>query len=137
MGQILNFQKSAIFSKRVDNNTEDQIKSFFSVPYLLPNTMHLGHPMIFNHRDITKAYEFIINKFMAKLTTIKAYVKPCWETHLYQIYSCIHSYIYYMSTVLFSKTFVDLSKKRLLWKSLMPLLEYFSGQVSKITTLGR
>lgn len=34
--------------------------------------MHLGHPIIFNHKDRNKAYEFIINKFRTKLTTVKA-----------------------------------------------------------------
>jgi hypothetical protein len=31
--------------------------------------LHLDHPIIFNHNDRNKAYEFIINKFRAKLTT--------------------------------------------------------------------
>jgi hypothetical protein len=42
------------------------------VPDLAPNAIYLGHPIIFNHNDRTKAYEFILQKFKAKLTTIKA-----------------------------------------------------------------
>jgi hypothetical protein len=69
--------------------------------------MHLGHPMIFNHRDRNKAYEFIINKFRAKLTTVKAN-KLNQSRRLTYIKSVLASIpVYYMSTVLFSKTFVE------------------------------
>jgi len=72
-GQVPNLQKSSImFSKNVDSTTKARIKDIFPVPDLLPTTMHLGHPIIFNHNDRNKAYEFIINKFRAKLTTVKA-----------------------------------------------------------------
>jgi len=68
--------------------------------------MHLGHPIIFNHNDRNKAYEFIINKFKAKFTTVKAnklnHVGRL--TYIQSVLSSIH--VYYMSTVLFSKTFV-------------------------------
>lgn len=51
-GQTPNLQKSSIlFSKNVDENTKFQIRVIFPVPNMLPNTMHLGHPTVFNHRD--------------------------------------------------------------------------------------
>jgi len=61
-----------MFSRIVNSTVIATIKNIFLVSDLLPNTMHLGHPIIFNHNDRNKAYEFIINKFKAKLTTIKA-----------------------------------------------------------------
>jgi hypothetical protein len=48
------------------------IKGIFPVPSLHPNTMHLGRPLIFSHRDKNKAYNFIHNKFIAKFGTIKS-----------------------------------------------------------------
>jgi hypothetical protein len=68
--------------------------------------MHLGHPIIFNHNDRNKAYEFILNKFRAKLTTVKAN-KLNHAGRLVYIKSVLASIlVYYMSTMLFSKTFV-------------------------------
>lgn len=78
----------------------------FPVADLNPNTMHLGHPIIFNHNDKSKAYDFILNKFRAKLTTLKAN-KLNHAGRLTYIKSVLASIlIYYMSTVLFSKSFV-------------------------------
>ncbi|XP_021318754.1 uncharacterized protein LOC8083452 isoform X2 [Sorghum bicolor] len=72
-GQTPNMSKSSIhFRHNVDNATKTQIKNIFPVPNLLHNTIHLGHPIIFSHRDKNKAYAFIYNKFLAKLTTVKA-----------------------------------------------------------------
>jgi hypothetical protein len=63
--------------------------------------MHLGHPLIFNHQDRDKAYDFILNKFQAKLIMVKA-------GRLTYINSILASIlIYYMSTILFEKTFMD------------------------------
>jgi hypothetical protein len=83
----------------VPNSIKAQIKEIFPVPDLLPNTIHLGHPTFFNHRDRNKAYEFILNKFRAKLTTIKAN-KLNHAGRLTYIKSVLASIlVYYMSTV--------------------------------------
>lgn len=69
--------------------------------------MHLGHPIIFNHNDRNRAYNFILNKFRAKLNTVKAN-KLNHAGRLAYIKSVLSSIpVYYMSTVLFSKTFVQ------------------------------
>lgn len=74
---------------------------------MLPDTMHLVHPIIFNHNDRNKAYEFIIAKFKAKLTTVKANMlnHAGRLKYIQIIFASIH--VYYMSIVLFSKTFVE------------------------------
>ena len=101
-GQVPNLHKSSImFSRNVNNTTIATIKNIFPAPNLLPNTMHLGHPIIFNHNNRNKAYEFIINKFKAKLTTVKAnklnHVSRL--TYIQSVLSSIH--VYYMSTIFF------------------------------------
>lgn len=45
------------------------IQAIFPVPDLTPKTIRLAHPLISNHNDCAKAYEFIINKFKADFTT--------------------------------------------------------------------
>jgi hypothetical protein len=80
---------------------------FSFVPDLAPNSIYLGHPLIFNHNDRTKAYEFILKKFRAKLTTIKANKLNHVDRPIY-INSVLASIpIYYMSTILFSKSFIS------------------------------
>jgi hypothetical protein len=69
--------------------------------------MHLGHPMIFSHRDKNKAYEFIYNKYMAKFGTVKANKLNHAGRLAYINFVLASIPIYYMSTVLFSKTFIE------------------------------
>jgi hypothetical protein len=72
-GQTPNLQTFAIFfSKNVPNSIRNQIHGTFLVPSLQHNTMHLGHPLVFSHKDKNKAYHFIHNKFIAKFSTLKA-----------------------------------------------------------------
>jgi len=106
-GQTPNLCKSSImFSTHVDQGTKQAVESIFHVQDLSPSTIHLGHPLIFKHSDRSKAYEFILNKFRAKLTTIKTN-KLNHAGRLTYINSVLTSIpIYYMSTVLFSKTFI-------------------------------
>jgi hypothetical protein len=66
-------QKSSIlFSKNVPTHIRTQIRNIFPVTTLSPNTMHLGHPLIFSHKDKNKAYRFIHTMFFAKFANMKA-----------------------------------------------------------------
>jgi hypothetical protein len=42
------------FRTNVPTSIRAQIKDVFPVTDLLPNTMHLGHPIIFSHSDGTE-----------------------------------------------------------------------------------
>jgi hypothetical protein len=70
---------------------------------LQPNTIHLGHPIIINHSDRQQAYDFIHNKFKAKLTVLKANsINHAGRiTYIQSMFSSIP--IYYMAHVLLSK----------------------------------
>jgi hypothetical protein len=107
-GQTPNLNRSSIlFSHNVPTYIKDQITTIFPVATLLPNTMHLGHPMIFSHKDKNRAYNFIYSKFYAKFATLKAN-KLNHAGRLQYITSVLSSIpVYYMSTVLFSKTFIN------------------------------
>ena len=107
-GQTPNLSKSSIiFSRNVDSQSKKEVKNFFPVNDLLPNMIYLGHPLIFNHSDRCKAYDFIINKFRAKLNKLKSN-KLNHAGRLTYINSVLASIpIYYMSTILFTKNFID------------------------------
>lgn len=85
---------------------QNQIKTIFPVSDLLLHTMHLGHPIIFYHSDRNKAYEFIFNKFRAKLNVVKVNKlnHAGGLTYIKSVPASIP--FYYMSTVLVSKTFI-------------------------------
>jgi hypothetical protein len=107
-GQTPNLTKSSImFNKNVDTNSKIAVRNVFPIPDLTANTIYLGHPLIFNHSDRTKAYNFILNKFRAKLTMLKANKlnHADWLVYINSVLPSIP--IYYMSTVLFSKTFIS------------------------------
>jgi hypothetical protein len=68
--------------------------------------MHLGHPMIFSHKDKNRAYNFIYSKSYAKFATLKAN-NLNHAGRLQYITSVLSSIpVYYMSTVLSSKAFI-------------------------------
>ena len=68
--------------------------------------MHLGPPDYFNRNDRNKVYEFILKKFRAKLTTVKAN-KLNHAGRLTYIKSVLALVpVYYMCTVLFSNTMI-------------------------------
>jgi hypothetical protein len=103
-GQTPNLSKSAIlFSRNVHPNTISSIKVIFPVPTLASNTIHLGHPLLFNHKDRNRAYAFIINKFRAKQTTVKANKLNHAGRLTYINFVLASIPIYYLSIVLFSK----------------------------------
>jgi hypothetical protein len=128
--QTPNLTKSTIlFSKKVPPATINSISSIFPVPTLNPNTIHLGHPLLFSHKDRNRAYVFILNKFRAKLTTIKANSlnHAGRLTYINSILASIP--VYYLSIVLFPKN--SLTKSQLVSensggqefkKTMLPLL---------------
>jgi hypothetical protein len=81
--------------------------------------------MIFSYKDRNGAYNFIYSKFHAKFATVKAN-KLNHVRRLEYIKSVLSSIpVYYMSTVLFSKSFIT---------KLMLSSESFGGLVSKMKT---
>ncbi|CAN6282264.1 unnamed protein product [Urochloa humidicola] len=106
-GQTPNWNKSCIlFSRWVDNSTKMHIQNLFPVPVMNNQCKHLGHPLLFSYKDRTQAYSFIMNKFRAKLTSIKSN-KLNHAGRLIYINSVLASIpVYYMQNILFSKCFM-------------------------------
>ena len=106
-GQTPNLSKSSIvFSKYTDPFSIKEVKEVFPVPQMSHNSIYLGHPLLFRHSDRAQAYNFIINKFRAKLTKLKA-AKLNHAGRLVYINSVLAPIpIYYMSTILFSNKFI-------------------------------
>lgn len=103
-GQTPNWNKSAIlFSKHTDNHLRSAIKNIFPAPDMNLNTLHLGHPLILPGKKRAAAYNFIIDKFRAKLNSYKAN-RLSHAGRLTLIKSVFASLpVYYMSTILLSK----------------------------------
>jgi hypothetical protein len=106
LGQLPNLSKSSIlFSRNVSPTMVSTIIGIFLVATFNPNTMHLGHPLLFSHKDRNKVYAFIINKFRAKLTTIKAN-KLNHAGRLTYINLVLASIPIYYLSIVFSKDFI-------------------------------
>ncbi|GJN38400.1 hypothetical protein PR202_gb27436 [Eleusine coracana subsp. coracana] len=102
-----NWAKSSIlFSRNVDDNTKAQITNTFPVQPMDPTTIHLGHPLIISHTERTRAYGFILNKFRAKLTTVKT--NKINHVGRLAYINCVFASIpiFYMSNILFTKKFL-------------------------------
>ncbi|GJN40477.1 hypothetical protein PR202_gb29692 [Eleusine coracana subsp. coracana] len=106
-GQIPNWAKSSIlFSRNMDDSLKAQIKTIFPIQPIDTSTIHLGHPLILAQSARTQAYTFIIQKFRAKLTTIKAnrLNRAGRLAYINSVFASIP--IYYMANILFSRKFL-------------------------------
>lgn len=106
-GQMPNWAKSAIvFSRNVGNNIKEEIKQVFPVQDISENSIYLGHPLILPDKDRSSAYNFVADKFLAKLPGYKAN-KLSHSARLTLINSVFASIpIYYMSNILFSRKII-------------------------------
>jgi hypothetical protein len=107
-GQTPNWLKSAIlFSHHTDQNTKLYIKNLFPAPDMGSSTFHLGHPLILPGKSRSIAYEFLIDRFKAKLTGYKAnrLSHAGRLTLIKSVFSSIH--VYYMSNILLSKKIIS------------------------------
>lgn len=90
----------------MDSGTQQVIRNIFPIPFIDSNFIHLGHPLILPAKDRSSAYNFVIDKFKAKLPAYKAN-KLSHAGRLTLINSVFASIpIYYMSNILFPKKFL-------------------------------
>lgn len=79
----------------------------FPVNLMDASTRHLGHPLFVTNRNKFEIYKFIIDKFKAKLTALKAN-KLSHAGRLTYINSVFASLpVYYMATILLSKNLLN------------------------------
>lgn len=103
-GQTPNWNKSAIlFSKSIDEHSKNLIKNIFPAPAMNNDTLHLGHPLILPGKNRSAAYDFLIHKFKAKLTSYMANILSHAGrlTLIKSVFASIP--VYYMSSILLSK----------------------------------
>jgi hypothetical protein len=107
-GQTPSWAKSGIiFSKHVDQGAVAAIRQIFPVALIDFSFIHLGHPLILPSKDRSSAYDFVLDKFKAKLTTYKA-DQLSHAARLALIQSVFASIpVYYMSNILFPKKFIS------------------------------
>lgn len=106
-GQTPNWSKSAIlFSKSTPLYIQNSIKTIFHVASVDSNTKHLGHPLFVTNRTKIFVYQFIVDKFKAKLTNLKAN-KLSHAGRLTLIKTVFASLpVYYMATTLLPKKII-------------------------------
>lgn len=105
--QTPNWNKSAIlFSANVSHAIIQEFQHIFPVPVMDHNFTHLGHPLILPAKNRSAAYNFVLDRFMAKLPTYKAnMLSHAARLELIKsVFSAIP--VYYMSNILFSKKFI-------------------------------
>ena len=106
-GQTPNWSKSAIlFSAYVNQSTIADIRSIFPVSSMDESFNHLGHPLILPAKNRVVAYNFVLDKFKAKLPSYKAnMLSHAARLELIRaVFSAIP--VYYMSNILFTKKFI-------------------------------
>lgn len=107
-GQTPNWSKSGImFSRTTPLHIQNAVKLIFPVPVMDATVKHLGHPLFVTNKNKYEIYKFIIEKFKAKLTTLKAN-KLSHAGRLNLIKSVFASLpVYYMATILLSKNLLN------------------------------
>lgn len=107
-GQIPNWNKSGIlFSKNVNMQVKQNIRSIFPAPDIDNSFVHLGHPLVLPSKDRSAAYAFVYDKFKSKLSNYKAN-RLSHAARLVLIKSVFASIpVYYMSNIFFSKKFLS------------------------------
>lgn len=103
-GQTPSWEKSSIlFSSHVSNQQKVRINRYFQVAQMGAQTLHLGHPLIMPAKNRSSAYNFVLDKFKAKLSVYKAnkLFHAGRLTLIKSVFASIH--VYYMSNILLSK----------------------------------